>query len=320
METAVEAVSAGFPPAGLRTPEQTVNLSEAVQDVVRQGLRYADTASIQSLETDQVTTCVGYSIVGSEALEKADVSHYVAFMNGHANLFVPVEVDHSRRVWMVDMLCSDLNQDVTDYFTLYKHDQAEARSYGTLRASSLLSDKMSYDAMYKEYPWVGIKEYPDERLEPDSNRRLIVTLNEPLQGREVVRKYAEFKEAYESHEQDAAFLALRGLAGRFPDVDIRGTSVKRVKNLSRKLAEDGRIDDAKEAISAFFGSFIGSDPRLPEYTADCARDIARVSGRPEFARRALQLYENSLPKRKTDRRCILGKIATSKQLLTQLEG
>lgn len=316
---AVRTVAAQFPGEEERSPENIVDLSEAVQDIVRQSLRYDKSATLADLENSQVTTCVGYDMVGSESLQAAGIDHYVTFMNGHANMFVPLEVDDSRRIWMVDMLCSDLSQDVTDIFTLYDKN-THGTSYGTINAGNFKTDKFKGVELEKEYPWVCSKEYSDSRLEPGTNRRLIVTLNLPEAGREIIKKYAEFNEAYDSGNIDAAKVAVQGLAGVFPDVDIRSKSVGRVNSLVKKLAAEGKSEDAKEVYSAFYDSFIGDDTRVFERRADCIKTVAKISRNPEFASRALTLYEKSLTsKRRADRECVIGKIASSRLLLAELE-
>jgi hypothetical protein len=316
---AVDHVKGGFPEKNDRSAEQTLVLAESVQDLITQSLRFDKEAELSDITENQATTCVGYTIAGSEALESAEVDHYVAFMNGHANLFIPLESDNETKVWMLDMLCQDLSQDVSDNFMLYKHDEDAERSYGTLRTNAFNSEKFRNEEIHKQYPWVALKDYEDYRLEPGSNRRLIVTLAEPALGREDVKKYAEFREAFDKNDLESASQALLDISGRFPDIDIRSCSVKRVNSLVKKLAYSGHIDEAREVTVAFYDSFVGSDSRVLEKRADCIKEIAKASGRPEFAKKAVSLYEKSLAKRQTDRECVIGKIATSKDLILTLE-
>lgn len=319
IQMAVENITCGYPEKSQRTPEQTIGLAENVQHVVRQSLRFDSSSKLSDLEDSQTTTCVGYTAVGSEALQVADVDHYVAFMNGHANMFVPITVEDKRRVWMVDMLCSELNQDITDKFAPYKQEDETGRMYGVLYAARLEIPHNKNISDVDSYPWVAHKKCSDQDIEPQNNRRLIVTLSEPEAGRTDIMQYSSFREACDQQDVDSASEALLALRGRFPDIDIRGESENKVRAIVKKLAARGDYDRAIEVTEAFYDSFKGDDPRLAEYRGDCMRIIAKESGRSELAKLAISLYEKALPpSRKATRECALGKLATSKHLAAQL--
>lgn len=305
-----------YPAPDQRTPDQILEITDSIQSAVRNSLRYDPQAFLEDVDSDdQLATCAGYTLVGSEALERAEVPHYVAMMNEHSNIFVPFGSDNGRRVWMADMLCSDLSQDVTDIFALYKTDGATNRSYGTLVTSKLDTGPYDQHSVVGQYPWVALKEYPDPKLEAPGNRRLIVTLSEQEVGRASLMKYTTFRDSMRIHDEDAATQAILDLHGEFPDIDIRGDSVKGVKGLVKNLARQGEVDRARDVTAAFFDSFVGEDSRVYEYRADCEALVANISGSSEFAHRAVKLYEKALAKRKIDKSSVVGKLACSRQLL-----
>lgn len=316
VEDAVDYVAAGFPDPEFRTQAQIVALTDKVQDIVGQSLWFEGSSSVEDTIRNQSATCVGYAIAGSEALEQAGIKHNIAFVNGHSTIFTPYDQDDGSKIRLVDMLTPDLTQDISDKFVLYQHtakDGDRGRSFGVLNTRHLKN------ASPAKNPWLEVKEYNDARLEPASNKRLIVTLFTPEDGREVVANYACFKRAAENEQYKLATDALLELDGVFPDIDIRGESPKLVLNIVKKLSRDGRIDEAREVTRSFYDSFIGNDTRLYEKRADCVQEIAKISKKPEFAKRALELYRNSLRTRKALKAPIVGKMAISQALVSELE-
>lgn len=313
---AVDSVSDEFPAPDGRTREQTLELIESIQEIVRQSLWFERSSSLDDITQNQTATCVGYTIVGSEALERTKIKHNIAFVNGHSTIFATIDGQDKKEIRLVDMLSPELSQDVSEAFFLYRPvGQAEekGRSFGTFNT------RLLDNANPMRNPWLSIKDYTDERLEPASNRRLIVTLFTPEDGREVISNYAKFKRAAEGDDYETATTALLELDGVFPDVDIRGDSPDLVLGIVKKLSLEGRIAEAQEVTRSFYDSFVGDDTRLYEKRADCVQEIAKVTKRPEIARRAYELYNGALKRRRSMKAPVIGKMAVSKALMAELE-
>lgn len=320
IESAVASETEHASATDCRTSGEVLELARRVQSIVSQSLRYDPQAKIDDLEDGQRANCVGYSQVASESLDVAEVDHYIAFMNGHASIFVRTTDEDESRIFMVDPLCVDITQEVTESFNLYGQQDASARSYGTIVSSCFnAGTSMEFDELKSKYPWVSIKEFSDIKLEATNNRRLIVVLDQPEPGRKVLGHYARFKEKIAEDNWREAAVQVVNMSGNFPDIDIRGESVQQVRKVVKSLARTGESDLASEVIDAFYDSFIGEDPRVPEYRADCNREIAVATGQSDFMRSAIALYEKATQKRRANNECVLGKLATSRALLQAQE-
>lgn len=316
IESAVVSEAEQASTTGDRTCEETLELARKVQSIVSQSLRYDPQAKLKDLADSQRANCVGYSQVASESLDVVGVGHYIAFMNGHASIFVRTTDDDESRIFMVDPLCVDLTQEVTESFNLYGQQDASGRSYGTILSSRFnVGTTMDFDELKSKYPWVSIKEFSDIKLETTNNRRLIVVLDQPELGRKVLGHYARFMEDLAEDNWREAAVQIVNMSGNFPDIDIRGESVQRIRKIVKHLARSGEPDLAAEVIDSYYDSFIGEDPRVPEYRADCNRDIAVATGQSDFMRSAIALYEKATQNRRANNECVLGKLATSRARL-----
>lgn len=316
--------------------DETILLTTAViQQGVRRSLWYEEGARLNSLVSEQAATCIGYSVVGSEALESAGVHHWVGFANGHAFLLVPTH----KSIWLVDMLSPELNQEVQEAISygtkdtiseaLQTHDRAVVKLHTEVIARNL--DTPSH-IIAKTHPWFLIdpsgslrsqnragNSYEDERRKSYANQSLILSIFSPARGREVLISYARYKEALSQGSDVQAVDALKSLSGFYPDIDARGDSLKYIRQLVRRLSHKGATNQAKEAVDYFFSSFsVSNDTRLAEKEGDCLRIIAKQCLDNEAAKRAYERYE-SVKFNPRSFGCVAAKATIAKQMVTQLD-
>lgn len=329
---------------GLRqyTTEQVTELSESetllaasyAQQIVRRALVYAERSPYQSFETTQETTCIGYTVAGSEALEALTIRHWVGFANGHGFLMVP----HKERIWLFDMLSPELNGEVSDNISRGTMQSIEQDITTTGRAAVVFHSETigqqtgkSRETLEEKYPWLTTEQrtsfklrmHPgmseeDERSRVYRNQKLILALFDPAKGRDVLRAYAEFHEALDSGKHMRATQRLKNLAGQYPDLDARGSAFKDVKRLVRVLTASGHGDQAKAVIGDFFSSFsFSGDTRLTESRGDCLRIIAKTCGDSDAAAEALTCYQSIINNPKSSS-CIATKADDARSLVATL--
>ena len=324
----LETVEKGLPldhllPIILRTQKQA-----------REGLWYDRKSPIDQLDVSGRTNCIGYTIKGSEALERESVEHYVGVLNGHATTVAPLAAENGTRLWLVDMLSPELNSDISEAIEYSSSPLEGISSELAVNGRVLMivegggigpGSHYSRDKLIEKHPWLQIEESNiwSSLNSFSRSQKLILTLFEPIIGREVIYHYAKFLESAEDKPEQAAE-SLKLLAGVYPDIDIRGSSPKLVKSVVRRLAHGGKVDEAVAAVGYFFDSFGPStDTRVAEYKADCLRAIAKVRGTTgtntdarDLLEQARDLYRGVV-RRPQAYRSVLGKLAACDALLAQ---
>lgn len=261
---------------------------------------------IDGLESAVKADCAGYTILGSEALQRKGIAHRVGMINGHATTTVQIE----GAVWLMDNLSPHLNQ------SLEGNQFGETELPGGRLSAVIDGDLLASNAglnpinAYVKHPWLEAKRKKarDQWSSVGTNYLLISTF-EPELGREMIKNHAQFREAYCAERiEDAAQFVVK-MAGRFPEIDIRQDDAKKVKSLVRRLSAKRNFDIAQETTEAFFSSFQDiKDSRVVEYKADCLRYIAKYSGQRRLARIAIDLYQLAIQKPKSYDSSISAKI------------
>lgn len=317
------------------TPDRHLWAAAAVQQAIRRSLWYEPGVSLEALSETQMATCIGYTVVGSEALEAAGVDHWVGFANGHAVLLLP----DRNNLWLLDMLSPELNQPIDralSYGTkqsisedLNNHGRAVVKLHTEVLAGTL---HKTPEDIAQTHPWFLVDtsktrrdrlfpgvSHENERRQRYSRQSLILSVFEPKNGRNVLAEYSTFRESMDSGQYKNATKSLRELAGFYPDIDARGDSFKLVKRLVGRLSRAGDIASAKTVVSDFFSSFsISGDTRVREYEGDCLRVIAEAGNDIDAALQAFERY-NSVRRNPRSYGCVAAKATIALDIAKQLD-
>ncbi|HVV26055.1 MAG TPA: hypothetical protein VHC21_03420 [Candidatus Saccharimonadales bacterium] len=295
---------------------------------------------VASVTEGQFATCAGYTIIGSEALELAGVSHWVGFVNGHATLLLPLPSQPAIR--LTDPLTPELNQDLRAATVRGSYQQAEADLRQYNRAALILNTRrlarqssLSLPEAFRRIPWLKYSSeqgaaFEDERYlydqpgfvsEQDRQSRqalrkyqVILNIFEAGMGRGLLEDYVEFKNDLAKEDYASAADCLRNLSGNYPEIDARESHAD-VKKLVSVLAARGDTEAAKELIEGYFSSFsLSHDSRIQESQADCLRLLARRTGDVSAAAKARELYEKAISSPHAFRQRLAGKLGKTAAL------
>lgn len=280
----------------IQQPELSTIINAArVQEDVRSRLVYVPGANPDSFRDSGESTCIGYTILGSEKLEETGIDHSVGYINGHATLLLNTEKGR----WLLDMLAYEMNQPI-EYAVLTNDSEANGRKLVWVNAHNLLEQTdLGWEEGPGKYPWLALpQKAPSTSRIQDSGASaapaLLMSIFSPELGRKVIYEYAKFKNAYDNADLAEASDALVAMAGIFPEADIRSEAPSKVKSIVKRLAIAHDFDRALATTNAFFDSFdFSQDSRVEEYRADCLRYIARHSGQKNVAATAIELYKHA---------------------------
>lgn len=289
---------------------------------------------------DQVTDCFGYSYITSELLEQRAIDHYVAYVNGHANLVIPeTHTGDIRDSYLLDPLSPQLNQVLGSAVIRSSFIANESANMGgadnperklLMLNSRTLASQVSddFEVTSTKYPWLATSESVayrnrffhgdgDEDL-PDSHERIIMSLFRPEVGRKTIKNYLALQRAIATKDSGSACASIENLHGSYPDVDARQKHHE-VRAVVQQLCEDNKISQAKKVVDSYFANFDGlHDSRIPEAKADLFRRIAKATGSIALAQEAAVLYDNASQRKGAFHERLEGKKLATNQLQEQL--
>lgn len=259
--------------------------------------------SEQQVAAQQTTGCYGYTIVLSELLDSADVSHYVGFANRHA--FIVAGTD-SEGLYLADPLSPHLSGDVTGAISGPPIDNQlqEGVDFASvflktdrlIEASSSLDDVRSAAA---KHPWLMFGKDPmliagGDVLNPHDTR-LVMNLYKSQRGRQVLEDYSGFISAMSKGDLASASARLFALDGVFPDIDVRN-KFEAVADLALQLGRQGMRGDAVRVLESVERSLVRSEhPDVRTWKADRLRKLGAAVADASILKESLSIYESLWP-------------------------
>ena len=246
----------------------------------------------ESLMHKQETNCFGYAIVASGCMDTVGITHHIGYMNGHAFILLPIGEEEPDGMWMIDPLVPSLSQELTGVVSGVSWSEVSAQMETYKRSAVYLNSKTMADRFgqnvvdfVQDYTWLtrvapgqGTVRSTSGQLTtlPERHTKLVLNILSAAEGRKALTSALAFKNAKLVSDAPAALRALNDMSGFYPDIDARSKHTD-ILGLVRALCDLGDVAGAKEAVTAYFTSFVGSDdPRISVAEADCIRIIARV--------------------------------------------
>lgn len=300
------AVAIGPEPLSAFPPTERLQRAAAVLLHVGRALRFPDREYAKNFGPNentldtlrlQVTNCIGYTIVGSEALRD---THYVVYANQHGFLGANDEKD---RLHSLDALSPHLNGDIsasTDLDTQQINDTIaqHGRAVVMVDARVFARQGYSYDVLVDKHPWLSAGNQGLDRAYTKSRDRigrdniLVMSIYDGPTGRQVLESYVKFKHELASGRPLVAAYHLNQMSGLYPEVDARAKHSE-IKTLVGRLCKIGEFSIAQQAVTDYCSGFehVSDDPRLRALKAELLAKIANTSGDDIIAREAATLYE-----------------------------
>lgn len=299
----------------------TVSAAEHIQWTIRNSLYFqrgiiapassgeGTQTTLDTLEQEQVTNCLGFTIAGSEALEAVGIPHVVAYANGHVFSALVLERQGRPYLQLADMLSPELNQDLSATLRSNNasgilsqtqdplHPRGVAKIDTTILAANLnttvenLSQHpwLSYDTSNKT-PYVGWHEETGLK----NRHQIVMSAYAPRIGRQVLSQYVDLQAAIAQQDSYRATAVLVGLHGLLPDIDAR-SGHREIRQTVALLQSEGRHTTAARAVKAYCASFYRTrDARISELEGSLLHAIGETAEAPHVVAKACVAYERAL--------------------------
>ena len=295
---------------------------------------------LSTIQENQFTNCHGYTLVGSECLEKAGIEHWIAFANRHAFMLVPTTLNGARTVYFTDMLSPYLNQVVSEAINPRNFDKLPTGIRRTGRTAAILNTYFlapvgtdtdalsqmhtwmksgSHNAFSPRYTSVGMPHH-EEYKELMSQYSHIMSVYSMEKGRVSLEHYVDLRCAIATNNIEDAYQILIDMHGIYPELNAR-QSHDEIKRIALYLAHQNRSDEAIRLVEDHFDSnfSFSTDSRFLSAKGDILRAIARKTNHLDAANMAISCYVEANKSPHAFHATLLGKIATAKVIRDEIE-
>lgn len=243
--------------------------------------------SLGELGDQQIATCTNYTLTASLMMAEVGLESYVGQANGHWFPLLRLGSGDTTRFWLIDPMCPDLAQDITD--TMQSPASRIAQEVDTKNKAAVVMNTFAftdrtdpnatYNTLIKTYGWLvadSERNVNDERLGRQRSD-LVLTLLPRAEGLQTMIAASNFNRSFTRNDMSAALRHLTELSGRFPDIDARNIKNQaNVERLAAALCGEGSYLAAFDAIESFYRSFDGltHDVRVAVWEGDSLRIVA----------------------------------------------
>lgn len=300
------------------TPEyeqRVVQAAESITHVVHRTLSFRPRERDNKLLTPdnladgQTSDCYGYTVLLSECFERANIRHYVAFVNGHA-LTIVAPSKSSSELWVFDALSPKFNgplknavekdapRKIEEGIQTYGRGAVRFYSYTFAKQSKY---KKSFIELIEKNPWLYSSKY--SQIAKDINEYtikkrgqdvLFMSVFEPQVGRNALEAHKAMYLALREGKRAEAYRAFKRLHGFYPELDIRNAP-EDITWLVRELGMVGCVGIAKRVVDESMENFaISKDPRFKIWQADLYRRLGNMRQVPELLKDAIAIYEETI--------------------------
>jgi len=300
--------------------EATLSVISHIEERVGKSLHFSSDAAtyrangapatvLESMRHSQITSCIGYTMVGSECLDIAGIEHYVAYVNTHFMLLAPLQTSEGLRIRSVDMLSPYLDHDITEAVLTAGPDEIASRlaadpthSFPVMLSTTTYAAHAgtNIETLSHDEPWLA--SYRRNALGPSYTDDLgryerlfsgVMNIYTAAAGREVIEQYASFQRAVTISDIDLAVSSLRGLRARYPEIDCRAPHSE-IRSLVGKLClSPDRKSEATSVIDDYCDGMRTVDARAAELRADLLRRIAELTADADAAEAASVCYDDA---------------------------
>jgi hypothetical protein len=264
---------------------------------------------LEALTGKQVAGCFGFTIVASECADAAGIDHWIGFANHHSVIIFPSEDQDS--IHLIDPLSPELSQDLQHSIATGSTEIEDMKEFGRsvveLNTLNIVHRAKGEDIeLLREHDWLtynrtaqdnpNLTNYIDGDLGRVKNHaskfKLIMSIFNSTEGRQVVQDYLGFKIAYDKQDYVRAASRIQSLRGVYPDVDARNHHTE-IKKIVFELAKAEQVALARRVIDSYFESFVilEKDSRFTEAQGDVLRVLGREAQDIDSVLNAIYCYE-----------------------------
>jgi hypothetical protein len=253
---------------------------------------------LEHLESEQSAGCYGFTLVASELMERSSMPHYIAYINGHSALLVPLG---NGRIRYADPLIPALNHEASVSLNApnllnalsLKPTGKQAVHFNTTAMTNALG--LDWEGLRGKHQWMGVKKgdnrYPDKRAS-EKEGLIVISVYHPSEGRFMLEAHSKLLQAMHDKNFTGAANFLDAMGYLYPDVDLRKRH-STIIMLVRSLAQLGHLDLAHQSITTYIKSIsdVSDDARIGVLHGDCLREIASTTRCEASANGAVAAYE-----------------------------
>lgn len=264
----------------------------------------------ENLADGQASNCYGYTVLLSEALEKAGIRHFIGFANSHALAIVaPTEESEP---WVFDALTPQFNaplgravdRGAVNKATsdIQKYGRGAVKFYSRTFVQQSKFNKPFHEIAERNQ-WLSTakvsqsseRNYDESDFRTQSRQVLFMSLFEPQTGREALVAHKAMSHALSEGKRADAYRAFKRLKRYYPELDIRNAP-EEITHLVHELGTAGCVGMAKRVVDESMESFaISNDPRFKIWQADLYRRLGNRKAHPHLIREAIKIYEQTEP-------------------------
>lgn len=254
--------------------------------------------SPQNIAESERADCYGQTIILSECLERAEIAHYLYFVNRHA--FVLLGDETERRYAIVDPIIGKYNGDITPVISgkdiLEQFAAGDPSATVILNTKKLLQYRQLHDMIVElttRNRWISHESKLTEKSSdpPDSSYTLFMKVFPPKLGHEVLWRYANTRALLAAGESDNVTEMIRHFGSTYPDVDPhnRLAMARAARTLAFKQKKWGNalivasvIEENAHAIGIAYAQY---------FIADTLKKIGNCTGIDQLMEDAIDRYE-----------------------------
>lgn len=351
LDATYELVKAGADAARAQGVSHDIHIAKSVQHVVNKSLRWSESAQpirysdggyTPEIQHNQVTNCLGYTLLTSELLSEFEVPNLTAHMGGHFMNLVPHTTGDTTGLYLIDGFAPQLSQDIGAAVADASVERLMADVYdpsvgqGVMRVDTarfIWQLNKDPDTLTEggAYPWLfyekgkttvlgsGRSFMHDDRQYRNRYTKFMTVYSQEIAPK-ILAAYGVFLEAAAEPTMpvETALDAVQALQGHFPEIDARAEH-KEAKQFISKLVAKDMVVEALDVIGSYCSSFTFSqDPRLKGLEAGLYYDIASKTDDLAFRGLAMQAYTEAEARAQHSSQTYTGRIDTlSKAIAVQ---
>lgn len=302
--------------------DEVARMAHDISTTVRRSLRFhydsdhPSQITSEAIGETRTTTCYGFTILASEALEAADIEHWIAYANNHGFILVP-QYEKGTTLFINPSdprLDGEISQHQAHFQPQVIRDGLEQHPRKSAWFSSELYAKFSKGVTFVHLlgsasnDWLTLENkkaltaakcYSDrgntyfKREKEQGLRQLVTSIYEPRDGRRILQQYGQFQHFVTKGDTTEALAYFRALQDQYPEIDIRNDQHFFTK-LIAQLAEQGVSEEAHEAIDQLYANLSQTNNPLADMIrADYVRFLGHTSADRQSLERAMDLYKQA---------------------------
>lgn len=306
----------------LRRPDDKIKIDSKYGDV------------IEAMAGQQITNCLGYTLLTSECLDVAAVPNVIVYANGHAFNVALLGSDEEPQIRSIDSFWPEVDQEITkslrhinpQSITDLLHNN-QPRAVGMLDTAQIAAGKgTTVENLQGKNPWLkGLARVmvswrsesgEEERYKYQRDNQIVASFYAPTIGRMMLKNYAAFKGAVNRGKHKIAYEHLLLLQDVYPDIEARSKHAH-IKTLVKGFIAGQETALANQAIEAYCKNFAGEDCRLLALEGGLYRLVA-YTGDQSAAEKMVTAYDKALGNARYAKSMYAGKLRKGQSIKDNL--